>query len=198
MNVNSVNNKNYSIQQIRILGGIQMDRDFFLTTNRIGFSEWEKDDIKLAELLWGDPDVTRFICASGKFSTNDIRTRLEKEIKNKSMYNIQYWPIFKLDSNELIGCCGLKPYSKGKYEIGFHLRPKFWGQGYAMEAAKTVINYAFTVLKAEELFAGHNPNNIASSKLLLKLDFSYIGDEFYEPTGLYHPSYELKKNTLMK
>ena len=49
MNVNSVNNKNYSIQQIRILGGIQMDRDFFLTTNRIGFSEWEKDDIKLAE-----------------------------------------------------------------------------------------------------------------------------------------------------
>ncbi len=53
MNVNSVNNKNYSIQQIRILGGIQMDRDFFLTTNRIGFSEWEKDDIKLAELLWG-------------------------------------------------------------------------------------------------------------------------------------------------
>lgn len=78
MNVNSVNNKNYSIQQIRILGGIQMDRDFFLTTNRIGFSEWEKDDIKLAELLWGDPDVTRFICANGKFSTNDIRTRLEK------------------------------------------------------------------------------------------------------------------------
>ena len=94
MNVNSVNNKNYSIQQIRILGGIQMDRDFFLTTNRIGFSEWEKDDIKLAELLWGDPDVTRFICASGKFSTNDTITRLEKEIKNKSMYNIQYWPIF--------------------------------------------------------------------------------------------------------
>ena len=55
-----------------------MDRDFFLTTNRIGFSEWEKDDIKLAELLWGDPDVTRFICANGKFSTNDIRKRLEK------------------------------------------------------------------------------------------------------------------------
>ena len=96
MNVNSVNNKNYSIQQIRILGGIQMDRDFFLTTNRIGFSEWEKDDIKLAELLWGDPDVTRFICASGKFSTNDIRTRLEKEIKKciNNFYNVDNTNIY--------------------------------------------------------------------------------------------------------
>ena len=26
--------------------------------------------------------------------------------------------------------------------------------------------------------------------------FTYIGDEFYEPTGLYHPSYELKRGKL--
>ena len=31
----------------------------------------------------------------------------------------------------------------------------------------------------------------ASSKVLHKLGFHYIGDEFYEPTGLNHPSYEL-------
>lgn len=39
-----------------------MERDFFLRTNRIGFSKWEKGDRKLAELLWGDPDVTQIIC----------------------------------------------------------------------------------------------------------------------------------------
>ncbi|MBE6011459.1 MAG: N-acetyltransferase, partial [Lachnospiraceae bacterium] len=31
----------------------------------------------------------------------------------------------------------------------------------------------------------------ASEKLLTKLEFQYIGKHFYEPTGLYHPSYEL-------
>ena len=31
-----------------------MERDFFLTTKRIGFSEWQKDDIALAEILWGN------------------------------------------------------------------------------------------------------------------------------------------------
>lgn len=173
-----------------------MTREYFLKTNRVGFSEWKKEDIKLAELLWGDPDVTKYICASGRFSKDDIIDRLDKEVDNNKRYNVQYWPVFELNSNELIGCCGLRPYKDGKYEIGFHLRPKYWGQGYATEAANAVISYAFSVLKAEGLFAGHNPNNKASSKLLRKLGFQYIGDKFYEPTGLYHPSYELRKKTL--
>lgn len=170
-----------------------MKRHFFLKTNRIGFSVWTQGDIQLAELLWGDPDVTRFICASGRFSEEDISNRLEKEIDNNTKYHVQYWPIFELTSNELIGCCGLRPHGGDKFEIGFHLRPKFWGQGFALEAAQAVINYAFSVLKTHGLFAGHNPNNAASSKVLLKLGFQYVGDEFYEPTGLYHPSYEMKQ-----
>ena len=31
--------------------------------------------------------------------------------------------------------------------------------------------------------------NIASVQLLKKLGFTYAHDEFYPPTGLYHPSY---------
>ena len=115
-----------------------MARDFFLTTNRIGFSKWQKGDIQLAELLWGDPDVTRFICASGRFDADDISARLEKEIYNETKYHVQYWPVFELSSGDLIGCCGLRPYRGGKYEIGFHLRPQFWGKGYAAEA---IIHY---------------------------------------------------------
>lgn len=173
-----------------------MVRDFFLKTKRIGFSEWKQDDIDLAEQLWGDLEVTRFICASGQFSANDIAIRLSKEIDNNAKHHVQYWPIFELNSNELIGCCGLRPYNEGKYELGFHLRSKFWGQGYAVESANAVIDYAFKVLRAKGLFAGHNPNNVASQKVLAKLGFSYIGDEFYEPTGLYHSSYELNQRAL--
>lgn len=172
-----------------------MARKYFLKTNRIGFSKWQEDDIKLAELLWGDSNVTKYICASGCFSADDIAMRLAKEIENNIEHHVQYWPIFELETNELIGCCGLRPYSDGKYEIGFHLRPEFWRQGYAVEAANTVIDYAFNVLNAAGLFAGHNPNNTASKKVLEKLGFSFIGNEFYEPTGLYHPSYELMRDS---
>lgn len=168
-----------------------MTPKFFKKTNRIGFSKWSAEDIEFAELLWGNPEVTKYICASGRFEKSQILERLNKEIENNEKYQVQYWPIFELKSNELIGCCGLRPYDKKTYEIGFHLRPEFWRQGYAVEAANAVIEYAFSVLHAERLFAGHNPNNKASNKVLSKLKFKYIGDEFYEPTGLYHPSYEL-------
>lgn len=173
-------------------------REFFMKTNRIGFSKWNDTDFDLADQLWGDKDVTRYICASGIFTKQDIISRLETEIKNDNMYRIQYWPIFELASGELIGCCGIRPFSPEEraYEIGFHLRKDYWGMGYASEAAKAVIDYSFVTLKADKLYAGHHPQNEASKKLLTKLGFRYIGDNYYKPTGLYHPSYELLNDRL--
>lgn len=168
-----------------------MERAFFLKTHRIGFSEWVQDDMDLAESLWGNPEVTRYICANGIFSMEDIINRLNTEISNGLAYRVQYWPIFERRTNIFIGCCGLRPHKADEYEIGFHLLPAFWGKGCATESAKAVIGYAFTVLQAKKLFAGHNPYNTKSQKVLNKLGFIYIGDKFYEPTGLYHPSYEL-------
>jgi len=170
-----------------------MTREFFLKTHRIGFSKWSPEDGALATLLWGNPEVTRFICATGVFSPEDIAARLEKEIENEENFGVQYWPIFDLKSGELIGCCGLRPYNETLYEIGFHLRPDFWRQGYAVEAANAAIDYAFKELHTDGLFAGHNPKNIASKHVLGKLGFQYIRDEFYAPTGLYHPSYEMTR-----
>ena len=168
-----------------------MSKEYFLKTERIGFSKWKDNDLEYAKFLWGNPEVTRYICANGIFSHEDIINRLNREIDNDNKYHVQYWPIFELDSCKFIGCCGLRPYDENIYEIGFHLCPEFWGQEYASEAANRVIEYAFNTLHVKKLFAGHHPHNIASSKLLHKLGFVFISDEYYEPTGLYHPSYEL-------
>ena len=169
-----------------------MVRDYSMETERVQFSKWRRDDLDLARLLWGNPDVTRFICAGGVFSEADIARRLDTEISNEQRFHVQYWPIFTRGPHVLIGCCGLRPRGEAGYEIGFHLRPEFWGQGYASEAAAAVIRHAFASLRAEELFAGHNPRNTASWKILTRLGFQYIGDVFYAPTGLFHPSYVLK------
>lgn len=173
-------------------------RGFFLKTKRIGFSRWNSSDQDLATQLWGEKEVTKFICSTGMFTKEDIIDRLKTEIRNDKLFHIQYWPIFELSAEDLIGCCGIRPFHSDKhsYEIGFHLRKKYWGMGYASEAAKAVIDYSFNSLKADKLYAGHHPKNEASKKLLAKLDFRYIGDNYYKPTGLNHPSYELVNNRL--
>lgn len=170
-----------------------MKREYFMNTERIGFSCWTEADLELAIQLWGEKDVTQYICATGEFTQQNIKDRLETEINNVIKYQVQYWPIFDTRTEELIGCCGLRPFNSEQYsfEIGFHLRKIYWGQGYAFEAATKVIQYAFTELRALKLYAGHHPQNNGSKKLLTRLGFQYINDNYYEPTGLYHPSYEM-------
>ena len=88
---------------------------YFMKTKQIGFSKWGQDDLELATVLWGNAEVTRYICASGKFSKDDIEERLNTEILNEKNHRVQYWPVFELATDNLIGCCGLRPYAEKEY-----------------------------------------------------------------------------------
>jgi len=177
------------------LTGEYIMKEFFIKTKRLGFSVWSEEDILDALLLWGNSEVTRYIASEGIMSNEQIEQRLKKEIETFKNHNIQYWPIYYIGDNQNIGCCGLRPYDSENniLELGIHLKDKFWGKGFAKEACSAVIEYAFANLKVNAIFAGHNPKNLASANLLKNLGFIYTDDEYYEPTGLYHPSYLLKK-----
>lgn len=117
--------------------------------------------------------------------------------KEEVTSGIQYWPVFLLASNEHVGCCGLRPYPSELrvFELGFHLRRIHRGQAFAVEAARAVIEYAFTTLDATGLFAGHQPANDASQRVLNILGFLYTHDEFYLQTGciIRHIDYRRKR-----
>lgn len=168
---------------------------FSLQGERVGLRRWALADFPLAMTLWGDPEVTRWIDARRQLSEAQVRERLLQEIAMQDAHGIQYWPVFLLDSGDLIGCCGLRPYRPDERveELGVHLRPPYWGKGYASETARVVIAHAFGERKLQALFAGHHPHNDASRGLLLKLGFRHTHDEYYAPTGLQHPSYLLTR-----
>jgi ribosomal-protein-alanine N-acetyltransferase len=170
---------------------------YFLTTPRIGFRLWSKDDIELASALWGDPEVTHFIDARQRLDAAQIEEKLNAELEMQQQHDIQYWPIFLMGTGQHVGCCGLRPKDATAriFEFGVHLCKPYWGAGLAAEAGHAAINYAFEHLKARQLFAGHHPENHGSRRLLEKLGFIYIGDQLYLPTGLEHPSYILMQTT---
>jgi ribosomal-protein-alanine N-acetyltransferase len=166
-------------------------RPYFLKSARLGFSHWTAEDLPQASALWGNPQVTRFF--GGPFSQEKIKERLAHEIALMNTHSVQYWPIFLLASGAHVGCAGLQPYKLDEkiYELGVHLLPPYWGQGFAVEASKAIIALAFESLGARSLFAGHHPENNASRSVLKKLGFEYMGEVFYPPTGLMEPAYLL-------
>ena len=168
-------------------------RDYFLKTERLGFGHWSREDLPLAQGLWGDPEVARFL--GGPFTEEQIRQRLERHMALLRDYNVQYWPIFLLETGDHVGCGGLQPYriEEQIYELGFHLHRAYWGRGLAEEAARAVIRFAFESLGLKTLFAGHHPENTASRRVLGKLGFQYAGEDVYPPSGIMEPTYFLRR-----
>lgn len=167
--------------------------DYFLRTDRLGFRCWTADDVQLARDLWGDVEVTRFF--GGPFSAEDIDERLQREIARMNTHQFQYWPIHLLSNREHVGCCGLRLYRPDDkiHELGFHLRPRYWGQGLAREAAQAVIDFAFATVGAKALSAGHHPANLNSKKVIEKLGFRYTHDEYFPALQMSIPYYLLHR-----
>ncbi len=170
---------------------------YFMSSGRIGFRKWRGIDFELAMELWGDHRVMHLIDKRSPLTREQIKERFDREIENQKNFGISYWPFFDRNrgKHEFIGVCGLRPYGLQNVhkEMGFHLKHDEWRKGYGWEAANAVIDYAFSRLNIETLVAGHNPKNFASKGLLTKLGFKHFDEVFFEPTGMVHPIYELKK-----
>jgi RimJ/RimL family protein N-acetyltransferase len=74
----------------------------------------------------------------------------------------------------LIGMSGLDPRTDGA-ELGYWLGVPFWGRGYATEAVRAVIDYAFGDLGHEVLQSGARVSNPASRRVLEKSGFQWTG-----------------------
>lgn len=62
-----------------------------------------------------------------------------------------------------------------KGEIGYILHPMYWGQGFASEVAKLIVNFIFNELNMHRIYATCDPRNIASSKVLEKIGMTLEG-----------------------
>ena len=71
----------------------------------------------------------------------------------------------------LIGTCGIRMATAHaqEAELGYELHPDSWGQGYATEAARTMLAFAFQTLRLQRVWAQCLPENTASVRVLARL-----------------------------
>lgn len=80
-------------------------------------------------------------------------------------------------SGQLIGNCGVRRDSPEAHEgdIGYELDPRFWGQGYATEAARAVLHFGFTQMNLHRITAWCVADNVGSARVLEKLGMQQEG-----------------------
>ncbi len=80
------------------------------------------------------------------------------------------WLVQEKDSGDVIGVIALMyPEGNIELEIGWIISPTRWGKGYATEAARAAMAFAFETVGAKRVMARVNPANPASISVAQKL-----------------------------
>ena len=74
-----------------------------------------------------------------------------------------------------VGAVALRRTAAGTFELGYWLGKAWWGKGFATEAVRHAVRFAFEELGADRLTSGHFLDNPASGRVLEKCGFSYTG-----------------------
>ena len=96
-------------------------------------------------------------------------------------------------TGKVIGSGSIHQEDDGRYALGYNLNRQYWGMGYATEAARGMIKWAYEHLNARDFKACHATANTASGNVLGKCGFQfekygqysrYDGSKAYDATFL--------------
>lgn len=86
------------------------------------------------------------------------------------------YAVTRADHGALVGAIGLILDPENQLaELGYWIGRDHWGQGFATEAARAVLRWAFDALGLHRVHASHFPNNPASGRVLEKLGMRHEG-----------------------
>jgi len=146
-----------------------------LETDRLRLRELSLEDAPFILELVNEPSWLRFIGDRGVRDLDSARAYLQNG--PMAMYARHGFGLYKVELKEdgtPMGMCGLlKRESLPEVDIGFAFFPRFWGQGYARDAALAVLSHGRTKSGLKRVLAIVDPDNHNSIKLLEKLGFGF-------------------------
>lgn len=145
-----------------------------LTTERLKLRQLSENDAEEIFLLRSDTVINKYLNRKPCETLNDAIEFIRKINQNSAL---SYWAITLKGSEKLMGTICLFGFSEElkKGEIGYELLAEYQGQGIMIEATKKVTDYAFRTLKLKTIEAFTHKDNLSSTRLLQKLNFTETG-----------------------
>lgn len=122
-----------------------------------------------------DLDNTKYMVHLPNTNINETKSFLEKVQDEWQKCNPQFYEYAILLDQKHIG--GVSIYFNNDYtegELGWIISKKFWGNGYATEAAKGIMDFAIKELKVRKFIAYCDSENNNSYKVMEKLGMSLV------------------------
>ena len=140
---------------------------------RIRLRMLQATDVPQLYAQFSDPKVMRYWSRPPLMRIEEAQTLFEELDRGVRAGEFAQWAIARHSDDLMIGSCALFAHQQAHHraEIGYALVHAHWGQGYAAEALRLALDYAFGVLDLHRLEADSDPRNAASIRLLERLGF---------------------------
>jgi ribosomal-protein-alanine N-acetyltransferase len=145
-----------------------------LETERLQIRNWRlPEDEEGARGIFCDSDVMRFIPA-GTFAPESMPRVIGRMIERDARDGFGVWPVLEKSSGAIVGECGITYIpDTTDVEIAWLYSRAAWGKGYATEAARAVLAYAFGQAGLKRVYALVLPENKASVAVANRLGMRF-------------------------
>jgi RimJ/RimL family protein N-acetyltransferase len=154
-----------------------------LTSRRLRLRPWRVDDAEAAAEIFGAAEVSKWLtpAMSQVPDVAAMRSVLEAWLAevDRLVPPLGRWAVELANDGEpgpVVGAVALLPLPPAgeDAEIAWQTGPKYQGQGYATEAAGTLIRWAFSA-GLPEVFAVSRPSNRAGARVAERLGMEWVG-----------------------
>ena len=149
-----------------------------LVTERLTLRDYRLDDAPAVHRYMSDPEVTRYV-SWHSHSLDQARENVAKKLEEAAREPRETYSLAMVRRSDglLFGTCLLMSRNAEMtgLEVGYALAREAWGQGFASEAVRAMLDFGFGPLGAHRIFAFVSPENPPSGRVLEKLGFRLEG-----------------------
>lgn len=140
-----------------------------LETDRLLLRMFRETDLDAYADMCADPDVMRFLSGYPQ-SREEAWRNMAMVVGHWQLRGFGLWAVEEKSTGDFIGRVGCwKPEGWPGMEIAWTLRQASWGRGFATEAARAALRYAFEVLKQKHVISLIHPENGPSIRVARRI-----------------------------
>jgi len=148
-----------------------------LKTQRICTRFISRYDVEAwAEFFEDDATFEFLMKRNGKTNIEMSEDWITRQLQRYDNGTFGLQAVIDLQSKKMVGQCGLllqKVDNKFEIEVGYHFIQKYWGMGYATEAAQLFLDFAIENQLAQSVIAIIHTNNMKSIRVAEKLNMKF-------------------------
>jgi len=158
-----------------------------LRTDRLLLRRWLPADREPFAALNADPEVAEFLPAALTGGASDaLAARIQAHFE---AHGFGLWAVEAPGVAPFLGFTGLSiPGFQAPFtpcvEIGWRLAARFWGRGYATEAARAALAFGFESLRLPEIVSFTVPGNLRSQRVMEKIGMRRDPDDDFDHPAL--------------